>query len=116
MKNIIETTVRIEGKGDSKEKALNIALGNIQRKIMKDYKENMIIRIEPINVEVIEAKETSHIERFLFFFFPRQRSKYSVVLDVDINLFLLDVEKINFEKNEQGNSLKGQVLGSHFLK
>ena len=116
MKKVIETTVRIEGKGDSKEKALSIALGNIQKKIMKDYKGNMIIRIEPVNVNVIEAKETSYIERFFFFFFPRQRSKYSVVLDVEINLFLLDVEGIKFEKNEQGNSLKGQVLGSHFLK
>lgn len=32
MKRVIETTVRIEGKGDSKEKALSIALGNIQKK------------------------------------------------------------------------------------
>lgn len=83
---------------------------------MKDYKGNMIIRIEPVNVNVIEAKETSYIERFFFFFFPRQRSKYSVVLDVEINLFLLDVGQITFEKNEQGNGVKEQVLGSHFLK
>ncbi|MEG0260248.1 MAG: DUF4312 family protein [Lysinibacillus sp.] len=116
MKKMIETTVRIEGKGDSKDRAFNIALGNIQKKIMKEYKGSMIIRIEPINVNVIEAKETSYVERFLFFFFPRQRSKFSVVLDVDVNLFLLDVDKVDFEKNEQGNNLKGQVLGSHFLK
>ncbi len=116
MKKVIETRVRIEGKGDSKEKALNIALGNIQKKIMKEYKGNMIIRIEPVNVAVVEAKETSYIERFLFFFLPRERSKYSVVLDVDVNLFLLDVEEIRFEKVEQGNSLKGQIMGNNFLK
>jgi len=116
MKKVIETKVRIEGKGDSKERALNTALGNIQKKVMKDYKGNMIIRIEPVNVDVIEAMETSYIERFLFVFAPRKRSKYRVVLDVDVKLFLLDVEEIRFETVEQGNSLKGQIMGNNFLK
>lgn len=111
MRKVIETKVRIEGKGDSKEKALNFALGNIQKKIMKDYKGNMIIRIEPVNVEVVEAMETSYIERFLFIFAPRERSKYRVVLEVDVKLFLLDVEEINFKKIEQGNSLKSNIFG-----
>lgn len=116
MKNVIETKVRTEGKGDSKEKALNIALGNIQKKVMKDYKGNMIIRIEPIDVDVVEAKEFSYIERFLFLFFPRKRSKYSVVLDVKINLFLLNVEEINFNKVEQKNNIKSHAMGSLFPK
>jgi len=116
MKTVIEAKVRIEGKGDSKEKALNIALGNIQKKVMKEYKGNMIIRIEPVDVDVVEAKEFSYIERFLFLFFPRQRSKYSVVLDVDINLFLLDVEEINFKKVEQKNNMKSHAMGSLFPK
>ncbi|MCZ8540524.1 DUF4312 family protein [Psychrobacillus psychrodurans] len=116
MKNVIETKVRTEGKGDSKEKALNIALGNIQKKVMKDYKGNMIIRIEPIDVDVVEAKEFSYIERFLFFFFPRKRSKYRVVLDVKINLFLLNVEEINFNKVEQKNNIKSHAMGSLFPK
>ncbi|MCK1997564.1 DUF4312 family protein [Psychrobacillus psychrodurans] len=116
MKNVIETKVRTEGKGDSKEKALNIALGNIQKKVMKDYKGNMIIRIEPIDVDVVEAKEFSYIERFLFFFFPRKRSKYSVVLDVKIKLFLLNVEEINFNKVEQKNNIKSHAMGSLFPK
>lgn len=111
MKKVIETKVRIEGNGDSKERALNTALGNIQKKVMKDYKGNMIIRIEPVNVDVIEAMETSYIERFLFIFAPRERSKYRVVLDVDVKLFLLDVEEINFNKVEQGNSLKRNIFG-----
>ena len=111
MKKTIETKVRVEGKGDSKEKALNIALGNIQKKVMKEYKGNMIIRIEPVNVDVVEAIETSYTERFLFIFSPRDRSKYKVVLDVDINLFLLDVEEISFNKIDQGDSLKRNIFG-----
>ena len=104
MKKVIETKVRIEGKGDSKEKALNYALGNIQKKIMEEYKGNMIIRIEPVNVDVVEAMETSYTERFLFIFAPRVRKKYRVVLDVDVQLFLLDVESINFSEIKSGKS------------
>lgn len=111
MRKIIETTVRVEGKGDSKEKALNMALGNIQRTVMKDYAGNMIIRIEPLNIHVVDAIETSYIERFLFIFSPRERSKYKVTLDVEVNLSLLAVEDIQFDKIEQGDSLKRNIFG-----
>lgn len=116
MKKVIETTVRIQGSGNTKEQALSVALGKIQNKIMTEYKGNMIIRIEPMNVNVIEAKESVYTERFLLFFFSRQRSKFNVVIDVDVNLFLLDVGEITFEKIEQGNDLKTHIMGNQFSK
>lgn len=111
MRRIIGTKVRVEGKGDSKEKALNVALGNIQKKIMNEYDGNMIIRIEPLNIDIVEAIETSYIERFLFIFLPRERSKYVVKLDVEVNLSLLAVEEVHFDKIEQGDSVKRNIFG-----
>ena len=111
MRRIIGTKVRVEGKGDSKEKALNVALGNIQKKVMNEYDGNMIIRIEPLNIDVVEAIETSYIERFLFIFLPRERSKYVVTLDVEVNLSLLAVEEVHFDKIEQGDSVKRNIFG-----
>lgn len=113
---MIQTQVRIEGTGNSKEHALNVALGKIQNKIMTEYKGNMILRIEPINVDVIQAEQFSYTERFLLFFFPRKRSKFSVILDVDVNLFLLDIEEITFKKIEKENTLRSNILGSQYSK
>ncbi|WP_430509730.1 DUF4312 family protein [Gottfriedia solisilvae] len=110
MKKTCQQTVRIEGIGQSKEQAVSDALGNIQRKIMSEQK-GMIIRIEPLHVEVVEAKELTYTEHFLFFFFPRKRQKFKVVLDVDVNLFLLNIDEIQFKKIEQTNGVVKTILG-----
>lgn len=110
MKNIFQTKLQIKGVGSSKEQAINTALGNIQKKVMDDYK-GMIIRIEPMDVQVIEAKESSYTERFLFFFFPRKRSKYKVVLEIEVKVFLLEVDKIQFEKIDEPNNIRNMILG-----
>lgn len=110
MEKTSKQTVCVEGVGNTKEQAISIALGNIQKKILSEQK-GMIIRIEPLHVEVIEAKELMYTERFLFIFFPRKRQKYKVVLDVDVNLFILEVDKIQFEQVEQSNSVMNSILG-----
>ncbi|WP_088066766.1 DUF4312 family protein [Gottfriedia luciferensis] len=110
MEKTLKQTVCVEGVGNTKEQAISIALGNIQKKILSEQK-GMIIRIEPLHVEVIEAKELTYTERFLFIFFPRKRQKYKVVLDVDVNLFILEVDKIQFEQVEQSNSVMNSILG-----
>lgn len=116
MKKTLQDLIRIKGTGNSKEHAINQALGNIQKSVMSKYAGSMIIRIEPINVSVVEAQEFSYIERFLLLFFPRKRSKYSVVLDVEVNLFLLDTQEIVFEKIEEKKSIGNMLLGSQFNK
>jgi uncharacterized protein (TIGR03578 family) len=116
MKKVILEKVRVIGNGNSKQQAISLALGKIQTKIMSKYKEMMIIRIEPINVNVIEAKQFEYIERFLFFLFPRKRYKYKVTLDVEVNLFLLDVNEIPFEEIKEQKSIKNIVFGSQFTE
>lgn len=112
MKKNLQELIRIDGSGTSKEQAINKALGNIQKKVMSKHADSMIIRIEPVNVTVVEAKEFSCTERFLLFFFPRKRSKYKVALDVEVKLFLLETEEMVFEKIEEKKSVKTMLLGS----
>ncbi|GGE79875.1 hypothetical protein GCM10007140_31760 [Priestia taiwanensis] len=96
-------TVRIEGTGKTKEQAIGNALGRIQKKVMSMQK-GMVIRIEPLDIDVVEAKEMEYTERFLFFFLPRKRSNFHVVLDVEVSLVLLKVDDIHFQKNMQSNA------------
>ncbi|GKX54499.1 hypothetical protein SOASR030_06110 [Leminorella grimontii] len=96
MKERLETSVRVSGRGDTKQKAIADALSAVQRTVLKESS-NIILRIEPVNVEVVQATvKTSH-EKFLFFFLPRKRELYSVVLDVALDVTLLNVQEIHFE-------------------
>ncbi|MGX6445488.1 DUF4312 family protein [Neobacillus sp. K501] len=110
MKKTFETKVQIEGIGNSKELAINSALGMIQKKVMKEHK-GLILRIEPIDLQVLEARETSYTERFFLFFFPRKRSKFKVKLEVNVNIFLIDVDEIKFEKVNEPDNVKTMILG-----
>lgn len=110
MKKTFETKVQIEGIGNSKELAINSALGMIQKKVMKEHK-GLILRIEPIDLQVLEARETSYTERFFLFFFPRKRSKFKVKLEVSVNIFLIDVDEIKFEKVNEPDNVKTMMLG-----
>ena len=110
MKKTFQTKIQIEGAGKTKELAINTALGKVQSKVMSAYK-GMILRIEPLDVSVIEAKELTYTERFLLFFFPRKRSEYKVVLEIEVNVLLLEVEQIVFEKNAAEDSMRNMLLG-----
>lgn len=90
-------TVRIKGKGESKEHAVVNALGKIKQMITSQLN-GLIIRIEPLKAEVIEAVEEVYIEKFFFFFFPRKRSIFKVEMDILVRLFILDIKKVEFKK------------------
>lgn len=92
--------VRVEGKGQSKEHTIANALGKIPKKVSAEFN-GMVIRIEPINIEMIEAIEETYTERFLLFFFPRKRSQFKIVMDIDVYLFLLETEKIHFKEKRR---------------
>lgn len=91
--------VLVEGTGFTKEKAVSVALGSIQKKLTQ-ADGSLIIRIEPLDVEVKEAIYEEWIEKFLFFFSPKQRTKYKVSLLVKVQVTQLHVKSISFKKKE----------------
>lgn len=107
MKQHMTTMVSVSGVGNTKDQAFGNALGQIQKTLMKSNDE-MMIRIEPLDVEVIEAVEETYTERFLIFFFPRKRSKFKVVLNVTVEMVVLEINKVPFEvvTNKQYPNLK----------
>ncbi|EPM7463528.1 DUF4312 family protein [Enterococcus faecium] len=74
----IQQKVIVSGKGETKQHAFASALAEIQNKIMEQS--NVLLRIEPVNVDILKAVENKYTERFLFFFFPRQCISYEVEL------------------------------------
>lgn len=72
MKEQYTTSVKVEGKGDSKAKAFASALANVQGAVLKSTN-NILLRIEPQDVSVVKAEEKITKEKFLFFFLPREK-------------------------------------------
>lgn len=86
-----ETTLEIEGKGKTKSHALDAAFSTIKKKVG-----GTPLRIEPLDVEVLQADEIQYTERFLFLFFKRTRSEYFLRLRVRVRMVGIDLDSIPF--------------------
>ncbi|MFT8457610.1 MAG: DUF4312 family protein [Liquorilactobacillus ghanensis] len=101
--NIIEDEIKIEGSGDSKERAISNALTQIQKKIMAKTKK-IILRIEPVEVEAITLQKKIATEHFLFFLFPRKTVQYSVELKVKVRINYLTIIENDFLVEEKSKN------------
>lgn len=89
--------VRVEGKADKKNQAFSNALNQIHGKVLKDSAD-VTLRIEPVDTKIVLAEEESYTEKFLFFFLPRTRVHYHVVLDVEIEVTMILMKEVQFVK------------------
>ncbi|MCC3702467.1 DUF4312 family protein [Rouxiella badensis] len=97
MKQHLTSTVRVEGKGETKAAAFSSALSQVQKTVLKST-DNILLRIEPQDVKVITAEEKITHEKFLFFFLPRERKSYYVALDITVNMTVINTEQVIFTK------------------
>lgn len=97
MKVQTTTTVQVRGRGDTKQKAFAAALNSVQRTVLGQNANNILLSIKPLDVTVVKATKMVRREKFFFFFFPRDRVMYDITLDVDIDVTTIDVEEIEFE-------------------
>ena len=58
-------TVIVSGKGNKKNEAFASALNDVSKKVLKETTE-VLIRIEPKEVTIRQAKEQVYTEKFLF--------------------------------------------------
>jgi len=90
-----ETSVRVSGKGSTKAQAFADALSRIQRTVIAGSN-RVLLRIEPKDISVIEAQQIRRIEKFLFFFLPKERNRFLVTLDVIVTMTEVDLDQVNF--------------------
>ncbi len=95
MKENFTTQVIVNGKGATRQQAFAAALSQVQSSLLKDNP-LVMLRIEPLEVQVLKAEESVRVEKFLFFFLPRQRCEYRVELEIKVQVTSLDVAKVTF--------------------
>lgn len=96
---VIEEVIRVSGDGDTKQKAIAVAINSVQREVLKrDNSKNIIVlRIEPLDIKMVEGTYQYTIEKFLFFFLPRRKEKYLAVLEVTVRLSFIDLSEVTFQ-------------------
>lgn len=95
MKEHFSEKVRVSGRGDSKAKAFADALNHVQGTVLKSSP-RILLRIEPQDVQVVQARVQVKKEAFLFFFLKRERRTFSVELDVTVNVTAINLDKVDF--------------------
>ena len=95
MKEDFTTQVMVNGKGPTRQQAFAAALSQVQPTLLKDHP-RVMLRSEPLEVQVLKAEESVRVEKFLFFFLPRQRREYRVQLEIKVQITSLDVAKVTF--------------------
>ena len=95
MKEDFTTQIIVNGKGATRQQAFAAALSQVQHTLLKDNP-RVMLRIEPVEVQVLKAEESVRVEKFLFFFLPRQRREYRVQLEIKVQVTSLDVAKVTF--------------------
>ncbi|MGM0219600.1 DUF4312 family protein [Enterococcus sp. AZ126] len=87
--------IRVEGTGKEKHLAFANALNQIHSQVLKE-KNDVIVRIEPMTIQIVRAEQETFTERFFFFFLPRVRADYRVLLDVEVEITLIEMETVSF--------------------
>jgi len=95
MKEDFTTQVIVNGKGTTRQQAFAAALSQVQHNLLKDNPQVML-RIEPVGVQVLKAEESVRMEKFLFFFLPRQRREFRIQLEITVKVSSLDADKVAF--------------------
>ena len=112
VQEIVKDQIEVEGKGYDKDQAISNALVNIQKKVIEKYGK-ILLRIEPMGVEITKADEIVYTERFFFIFLPRKRKRYQIIINVSVELSFIDTDKIEFTTSDQVAKLPAKVLGEY---
>ncbi|SJZ83992.1 conserved hypothetical protein EF_0831/AHA_3912 [Pilibacter termitis] len=89
--------ITVQGEGENKKAAFASALNKIQSKVLKES-EDVILKIEPIDINILSAEKQVVHEKFLFFFFPRERVSYSVSLEIEVEITRFDAESVQYKE------------------
>ena len=99
---IVNQAVQVSGRGENKAAAFASALNSVSKKIVKES-DDVLVRIEPMDITVLSAIEKEYTERFLFFLFPRKRHAYEVQLNVEVAIRLVDLAEVPFSREESSD-------------
>lgn len=92
--------LRLTGTGPTRDKAFADAMARV-RQAAGDRVTGVCFRVEPVDLEVVEAVEHRWTERFLGLLFARTRSRYALTLRIEVRVAALDLDAVDFTVREE---------------
>jgi uncharacterized protein (TIGR03578 family) len=88
-----QKTITCTGLASSKKAAFSAALSQVQAKMIQECPQ-VLLKIEPVDIQVQSLVKHSKTEKFLFFFLPRQIESYQVVLNITVKVLAFEIDNI----------------------
>jgi uncharacterized protein (TIGR03578 family) len=108
----VKTCIRkpiIDGYGETKHGAFQQALNKMKAQISKENTD-ILLQIEPRDMQVLSASSTCYTERFLGFLFPRKRIRYDISVRITVKLRSVKLSEVVFVEKEEAISPLQRVL------
>ncbi|WP_028547300.1 DUF4312 family protein [Paenibacillus sp. UNC451MF] len=100
MFQVKEQSIIVSGTAETKTGAFQNALSQMKKNIAKDIPD-ILLQIEPQDVEVLSATESTYKERFLGLLFPRTRTRYDITIRVDVKIRAVKLSEVHFEQKTE---------------
>jgi len=105
----VEHTLELLGVGNTKEEAINDIFAQVKPQVGKEMKEP-VLQIELKNMEILLAHEKVYTERLFGLFLPRRRTRYELKVKLTVDLKVVELAKITFEKEVEKMSPIQHIL------
>lgn len=79
----LEKEINIKTSGKTKDEVLAKAIGLLRKQVYKEV-DGLILRMEPLEVYVLNDEKKVEIEKFLFFFMPREKVQYDMEFKIKV--------------------------------
>lgn len=104
-----EVTLTLTGTGESERAAFQHILNEMKKQVTRNDAD-MMLQIEPRNMEVLSAVRTVRTEKFLGILFPRTRTRYEIKATITVMLRYMDLSKIEYEVHEEKQTAIQHVM------
>lgn len=102
----LEQTLTVSGSAETKQGAFQQALTRMKAELSKETKD-MLLQIEPRDVEIVSATQSSYREAFLGFLFPRTRTRYDLLIRVTVKLRTVALDQVEFvDKSDRASAFQ----------
>ena len=104
-----DEVLELFGQGESEAEALQQIFSQIKPQLEKNSPD-IIIRLEPKAMKIIDAACQAYTEKFLGLFFPRERLRYIITAQITVTACTIPAGSINYRQEKENLTLMRHIL------
>lgn len=85
-----ERSVVVTGKGKTKEEAIANAFTSFRKQLQGEI--GTIVKLEPLEVYILNEDVETEVEKFLWIFMPREKSTYTLEMEIEFQIKYIDLK------------------------